>query len=166
MRVIYLLMVYAHVLAACLLIGGSLFMLFNVSVMGAHAEVRSAAPTVAPWLAARFKKIRWHSIAVLMVTGFYALWQRGLSPLALAGADAWKGAWGHTLACKLVVFAVVLGVMAYVDYVVSPALGRAMAGGDAAQAGVVRAKMNRLIKINSTLGLVLVGLGVLLVRGI
>lgn len=167
MRLIYLLAVYLHIISAAALVGGSIIMLAYVMRMASFAEMRDVAPRVAPWLAGRFKKIRWHSMWLAALTGFFAASYRGVGFDALASGEAFKTGFGHTFVFKVLVFLVAVAITVIVDIGIAPKLGRLAAGsGDPTETTALRAKMMKLIRVNAGLGFLLVFLGVLLVRGV
>lgn len=154
MQSAYLVCVTLHILAAMLWVGGmGFFAIVIVPVVR-----RSAAPEKGRELmraaGARFAKVGWLTLALLVATGAGNLAFRGLLP-ALATAAFWSSSFGKTLALKL---ALVITV-----FLVSATHARAARASTSASGD--RAGAASWGRVTLLLSLAVVVLGVFLVRG-
>jgi uncharacterized membrane protein len=165
MRVLYLVNVSIHVLAAMLWLGG----MFFLAVVGGPVLRRIDDPALRgrlfEVLGRAFRRVGWWSILVLVLTGIGNLGFRGLlSHGALASRAFWASPFGHTLAAKLVAVAAMIGVSAVHDFVIGPAASRA-ARERSPRAATLRSRAAWLARINAGLGVAVVLLAVRLARG-
>ncbi|MBX3232472.1 MAG: DUF4149 domain-containing protein [Labilithrix sp.] len=150
MSTLYTFVVVVHVLAAALWVGGmGLFALVVVPVAKRTLD-EERARALLHGIGLRFASVGWYALGTLVVTGALNLHLRGLDA-ALATADFWRSPFGHTLAAKL-------GVVALVA-LASVAHARDARRGDRMRA----AKLGRAILV---LSVVVVVLAVMLVRGV
>lgn len=115
----------------------------------------------------RFRNIGWLCFALLLLTGTFNLWVRGVRLTSFVD-PAWLGsAFGKTVLVKLGVFALVLVVSASHDFVLGPLATRAIeADPSSATAQRLRRRASLLGRVNVVFAIVLVALGVMLVRGV
>jgi putative copper export protein len=103
---------------------------------------------------------------VLLVTGSFNLWMRGIRLADFARREFWASPFGRALLLKLGVFAFVLAISAVHDFVVGPrataAIQRDPRSRDTER---LRRQASWLGRANAVLALVLVAIGVILVRG-
>lgn len=166
---LYLLSVWIHILAAITWIGG-MFFLVLVVVPWLRRGDRASAVAFLRDTGLRFRTVGWACFAILLATGIFNLWSRGVR-LSDFGNATWRGSpFGRAVLDKLTVFALVLIASAIHDFIVGPRATRAAAGGEAAATDPgemerMRRWASRLGRLNALLALVLVALGVILVRG-
>jgi copper resistance protein D len=164
---LYLIAVWLHLLAAITWIGGMFFLVLVVvpwlrtgggSGMDAARFLRETGT--------RFRGIGWTCFAILLVTGTFALWIRGVRPGSFVDA-AWLGSnFGRIVLIKLGVFASVIAISLVHDFRVGPAATAAIAADPRSAATAnLRRRASWLARVNVLLALVLVALGDLLVRG-
>lgn len=165
MRVLYLVSVWLHILAAVTWIGGMAF-LVTVVVPWLRRGDRTQAGRFLRETGTRFRDVGWSCFAVLVVTGTYNLWARGVRPGDLARTEWLASPFGRAVIVKLGLFALVLAVSAVHDFVVGPRAS------DALEKDARSPEAERLRRIASVLGrgnallaLALVAMGVILVRG-
>ncbi len=156
MRTFYLLSVYLHLLAVVFWLGGMLFL-----VVVAMPVLRKGDPATMAWFlrqaARRLRALGWCSLALLGLTGLFQLWVRNWlqSPLP------WL-VWA-----KLTLFGVILVLSAYHDFVLGPATARAMESDPrGTQTARLRRRASWMGRLTALLALIMVGLGVMLVRGL
>lgn len=162
---LYLLSVWLHILAATVWIGG-MFFLVLVVVPWLRSGDRAGAATFLRETGERFRTVGWTCFAVLLVTGTFNLWTRGVRFGDFA-RPAWRASpFGKAVLWKLGVFAIVLLVSAYHDFLIGPRATRAL-GEDprSALAERLRRRASLLGRLNALLALVLVAIAVILVRG-
>jgi len=164
-HVLYLVSVWLHILAATAWIGG-MFFLVLVVVPWLRRGGRAGAAAFLRETGERFRSVGWACFAIVLATGSFNLWVRGVR-LGDFLSPAWRATpFGRAVLWKLGVFAVVLVVSAYHDFVIGPRATRAIgAEPRSAEAEALRRRASLLGRINAALALVLVALAVILVRG-
>ena len=163
--------VFFHILAAIIWIGGMFFLALVLvpTLRGESQAVRSALLGAA---GVRFRTVGWVCLVALLVTGVFNLKNRGFSWETIASGDIFTetDTFGHILAGKLLLVALVLAVSAFHDFRLGPASIQAArsrdAGGDPARAETLRRRASLLGRLNALLALVIVFLAVALVRGL
>ncbi len=166
MHALYLFSVWVHILAATVWVGGMLFLVLVV-VPWLRKGGRTNAGIFLRETGERFRNVGWVCFGLVLVTGTFNLWVRGVRLSHFASAD-WLGSpFGKTVVVKLSAFLLVLMVSAVHDFVVGPRATRAIAAGPhSAQAQLERRRASLLGRVNVVLALILVAAGVLLVRGV
>jgi uncharacterized membrane protein len=166
MRTLYLLSVWLHVLSAIAWIGGMFFLVLVVVpwLKGGGGGVDAAR--FLRQTGTRFRNISWVCFAIVLVTGSYALWMRGVRPSSFGDPDWLASSFGRLVLLKLTVFTTVLVVSVVHDLVIGPAATAAIAADPRSDAAaVLRRRASLLARVNVLLALVLVAIGDLLVRG-
>ena len=168
MRFLYLVSVWTHVLAATIWVGGLFFVVLVVVpwLRGEDAARRLHAGNFLSETGERFRAVGWICFAVLLVTGTFNLWVRGVRAGQLVDPDWWRSGLGSAVGLKLVAFAAVLAVSLVHDFRVGPRAAEALRNDpDAAGTRKLRRAASRLGRLNGLLALLLVALGVVIVRG-
>lgn len=161
MRGLYLASVWLHVVAAAAWIGALVFVaaiLVPVLRRG-DPEVRArllreSGPAL--------RRLGWTAFATLIVTGIGNLLGRGFVLADLHGR-LWWGPFGHALAWKLGLFALVLALSAVHDFRLGPRAAAAHPG--SAEAFRLRRAASWIGRLNLLLALAIVFFAVMLVRG-
>lgn len=165
MRVLYLVSVWVHILAATVWIGGMLFLVLVV-VPWLRRGGRTDAAVFLRETGERFRNVGWVCFGLLLVTGTFNLWVRGVRLSDFVRAEWLESPFGKTVVVKLGAFVVVLVVSALHDFVVGPRATRAIAADPrSTDAQQQRRRASMLGRINVVLALILVAAGVALVRG-
>jgi putative copper export protein len=166
MHALYLLSVWVHILAAAVWIGGMLFLVLVV-VPWLRANARSDAASFLRETGRRFRNVGWACFAVLLVTGTFNLWARGVKPSDFGRAEWLLSSFGQAVLVKLAAFVLVLLVSAVHDFVVGPrATATIAADPRSPRARIERRRAALLGRSNIVLAFVLVAAGVMLVRGV
>jgi copper resistance protein D len=163
---LYLASVWLHILAAMVWIGGSAFIALVLVPALKDPRLAAQAPAFLRAAAYRFRRVGWISLLVLVATGISNLALRGIPWGAWLDGSLFSGRFGHALAAKLALVAVILLVGAYHDFVLGPraaAIILADPASDRAQAA--RRTASRMGRLTLALGLAVVACGVALVRG-
>jgi len=165
MHALYLASVWIHILAATTWIGGTFFIVLVV-VPWLRRGDRERAAAFLRETGTRFRDVGWTCFALLVATGSFNLWVRGVRLGDLVD-PIWLGTpFGRAAAIKLGLFAVVLVASAVHDFALGP---RAIDAMERAPGTERTARLRRLAALvgrgNALLALALVGLGVILVRG-
>lgn len=165
MHALYYSSVVLHVLAAITWIGG-MFFLMLVVVPWLRGRDRASAALFLRETGTRFRTVGWACFAILLVTGTFNLWVRGVR-LSSFTDPVWLGSsFGRVIVLKLAVFAVVIAISAVHDFLYGPRATRAIeADPRSAESERFRKLASRLGRVNAVLALVLVLLAVAIVRG-
>lgn len=166
MHSLYLLSVWVHILAATVWIGGMLFLVLVV-VPWLRSGARSDAAVFLRETGERFRNVGWICFAVLLITGTFNLWIRGVRLSDFGRAEWLQSPFGKTVIVKLTAFFLVLMVSSIHDFVIGPRATKAIAAdARSTEAQVERWRASVLGRVNVLLALILVAAGVMLVRGV
>lgn len=165
MHALYILSVWLHVLAAITWVGGMFFVVLVV-VPWLRRGGRAHASVFLRETGVRFRTVGWTSFVIVLLTGTFNLWVRGVR-LSDFAQVAWRSSpFGRAVLVKLGVFALVLLVSAVHDFSLGPRATVAIAKDPtSAEAERFRRRASVLGRLNALLALALVALGVILVRG-
>ena len=165
MHTLYLFSVFFHILAATIWIGGMAFLVLVV-VPWLRQGGRTDASAFLRETGTRFRSVGWACFVVLLFTGSFNLWVRGVRPSDFVRTEWLSSPFGQTVLVKLSAFFVVLVVSAVHDFVVGPAATTAIAADPRSpEAARQRRRASMLGRFNVLLALVLLAAGVTLVRG-
>jgi uncharacterized membrane protein len=166
MHTLYVFSVFLHILAAIVWIGGALFLVFVLVPVIRRPELRQHAPVLLTLSGKRFKAVGWGTLVVLVITGLINLHCRGMLA-TMAAPEFWDTSMGQVLALKLVLVTLILTMSVVHDFYVGPKAVQLMREApDSDQTKRFRAAASWMGRINVLLGLVVVLLGVMLVRGV
>ncbi len=165
MRVLYLLSVWFHILAVIVWLGGAAFLtLVVVPWMRAGDRARGAA--LMRDLGTRLRTVGWSCFAIMLTTGCFNLWIRGVRVGSLFDPTWRRSEFGAAVIYKLIGFALILGLSIAHDFVLGPrAAARLASAPDDAGVARLRRQASMLARVTVLLGLAMVGLGVVVVRG-
>jgi len=166
MRWLYLLLVWLHVLAAAIWVGGMIFVALVVVPVIRRKDLQGAAARLIHLTGIRFRWVGWACFGVLLLTGLFNVLARGIAWGDLFASQFWAGSFGRLLAVKLVVFALILVSSALHDFVVGPravAVWQERPGSP--EATRLRRQATRFGRLNLLLAFTIVALGIVLVRG-
>lgn len=164
---LYLVSVWLHILAAMVWIGGAAFI--ALVLVPALKDPALSAQALAYLRAAayRFRRVGWISLSLLVATGISNLALRGIPLQAWLDGSLFSGRFGHILAAKLGLVAVILLVGAYHDFVLGPRAAAIILADPASEAArSARRTASLMGRFTLLLGLAVVACGVALVRGI
>lgn len=161
--------VYVHILAAMVWVGGMLFLGFAL-VPALRAESPAIRSAIMGRIGRQFRWVGWGAIAILLITGVWNLRNRHFSWDMIANGDVFRGTWGHILAVKLALVLILILLSLYHDFILGPASTRAGDSRDTEQgrrrAESFRRRASWFGRIDALLALVIVWLAVMLVRGL
>lgn len=165
----YQIAVFIHLLAAIVWVGGTLFLvmvLVPLTRSGTLGPPNVAAPLLGH-VARRFRTIGWASIAVLVITGLFLMFDRGitLSQLLAEGSG-----FIEKLRTKIGFVFIVLVLSAFHDFVLGPRVSRLMEelrapGPPPANVAKLRRSLVMIARVNLLLILIIIALAVSLTRG-
>lgn len=165
MHAFYLFSVWLHILAATVWIGG-MFFLVLVVVPWLRRGDRSMAGAFLRETGQRFRTVGWACFAILVVTGTFNLWVRGVRLSDFFRTEWLSAPFGKALIWKLGLFLVVLAVSAFHDFVIGPRATRAIERDPRSPDALrLRRRASLFGRLNVVLALALVAFGVMLVRG-
>lgn len=166
MHTLYLVSVYLHILAAVVWIGGMAFFVAVLVPLLKRPELQARAGALIHWVGLRFRAVGWASLGVLVVTGTFNLYARGVRPSDLSSGAFWRGGFGLALGIKLSLVAVILTISALHDFWIGPRATALMQQAPETARAVHLRKLARWIgRTNMILALAVVALAVILVRG-
>jgi uncharacterized membrane protein len=166
MQALYLVSVWLHVIAAITWIGGMLFLVAVLVPLLRQPAMRERAMELFHALGVRFRLVGWISLGTLVVTGLFNLHHRGIGLDSIFTGRAFAGAWGHALAGKLCLVAVILVSSLIHDFHVGPKATRlAREGASPEQRERLRRAASWMGRITLLLALAVVAVAVVLVRG-
>lgn len=161
---LYFINVTIHVFAALLWLGG----MFFLAAVGAPVLRRVEPPALRAELfrklGAQFRLVGWIAIAVLLVTGTFNLYFRGLLSMSVLASGAfWRSPYGIALAWKLAAVTGMLVVQSIHDFITGPAASRLQPG----STEMLRARRHAalLARLSAVLGIIVVIAAVRLARG-
>ena len=165
MRLLYLVSVWLHIVAAMAWIGGMLFLVTVLVPMLRKPAMRPRAAELFHEIGGRFRLVGWIALSTLVVTGVFNVMSRGYRFGQLLDGDAFAGAWGHALAAKLALVTLIAALSGLHDFWLGPMATRL------AREGAPPEKRERFRRIASFMGrgtlllaLTVVALAVTLVR--
>jgi putative copper export protein len=156
MHIAYLFAVFLHLSAAIAWIGGMVFLV--AVVVPALRHDREALRATMQTFGKRFRTVGWVCLATLVATGTFNLLHRGYSLGDIVSGAVFAGAWGHVLAHKLGLVAVILVLSGVHDFWIGPRAVRE--GGEG-----LRKTASMLGRVTFACALAVVALAVTLVRG-
>lgn len=164
MLIAYLISVWLHILAVSAWVG-SMFFLTLVAVPWMRHGDRMLAMRFLRESSGNLRNLGWASFAVVLVTGTFNLYVRGVTFASFADAEWRSSPFGKTVLLKLAVFTVVVLMSAVHDFRIGPAATAAMGAQDPVAAEKMRRTASIMGRTNFLLALILVALGVMIVRG-
>jgi uncharacterized membrane protein len=165
-HVLYVASVWLHILAAMVWIGGMAFLVLVLVQPLRNMERKDIAAALLATSGRRFRNVGWTCFAILIVTGVYNLYARGIRWDLATTTGFWKTPFGSVLALKLSIVAVLLAMSVVHDFFVGPRATDALARDpQSEEARRLRRWSSIAGRVTFLLSLVVVLLGVMLVRG-
>lgn len=165
MRALWLASVWLHIVAATVWVGGMLFLTLVV-VPWLHGPGRATGIALLRDTGRRFRNIAWICFGVILVTGAFNLAMRGVRFASLLDGGWRASPFGQAVELKLGLFALVLALSALHDFVLGPRAARRLETDPGSpKALAMRRRASWMGRLNLLLGLVLILLGVMIVRG-
>lgn len=163
---LYVLSVWIHILAATVWIGGLFFVVLVVVPWLRRTGDRQQGAAFLRDTGLRFRTVGWACFAILVVTGTFNLWMRGVR-LHHFTDPAWLGSpLGRAIVLKLSAFLAVVVVSAIHDFVWGPRATAALAADpESAEARRLRRRASVAGRLNGLLALAIVFFAVVIVRG-
>jgi putative copper resistance protein D len=165
LQILYVLSVWLHIMAAITWVGGMLFLVLVVVPWLRRAD-RVVAAGLMRDTGRRFRTVGWVCFGIVLLTGSFNLWVRGVRFHSFADA-AWRASpFGHAVTLKLSVFVVVIALSAVHDFRIGPAATQAQRQAPGSpEAERLRRLASWMGRGNTVLALWLVALAVVIVRG-
>jgi len=165
MRLLYLTSVWLHIIAAAVWVGGMTFLVLALVPVLKRPQYRDIASSLVQLTGIRFRTIGWITMGVLVTTGFINLTFRDIGAAELISIDLWQTSFGQTLGIKLLLVSIILLTSAFHDFYVGPKATAAWQANSLDQANRFRKWARWFGRANLIVGLVVMALGVMLVRG-
>jgi len=150
----YNILVFVHVFAALLWLGGMFFLGMVGAPVVRSIESIEVRQRLFNDLGVRFRAVGWAAIAVLLLTGLSILEVRGIFRSgAFLDPVFWRTPFGMALAVKLAMVVSMVALGAYHDFALGPAASKATPG--STEATSLRRKAMMTARISALLGLIL-----------
>jgi copper resistance protein D len=169
---VYQLSVFLHILSAVIWIGG-MFFLALVLVPTSRGLPPAERARLFGEVGRRFRAVGWGCIVVLLLTGVVNMAYRGVTWQNLFTVELWSSPFGTTLALKLGVVVVMLGLSVYHDFVIGPRSVRILSTEPSVltpdlftEAQRLRRRASLVGRLEAILALLVLALAVMLVRGV
>lgn len=163
---LYLLTVWMHILSAMIWIGGAAFIALVLVPALRRPDFQAKSPAMLRATALRFRKVGWASLGFLAITGMALLAMRGRGLSAWLDGSVFAGRFGHVLAIKLSLVAVILAVSGIHDFLLGPrAAAVILRNPESEEARRARKVASWMGRITLLLGLGVAAAAVALVRG-
>lgn len=164
----YQLSVFIHIIAACVWVGGQLFMALVVvpALRGWTGPERARAFSA---LGLQFWLVGYVALGILVLTGVYNAGQRGVRWSTLANSRFYDSEFGQVLTTKVALVLLVFLLSLVHDLKLGPASVKLLKQPEPANEALLRAYRRRasmLARLTMGLSLVIVFLAVALVRGL
>jgi uncharacterized membrane protein len=167
MHFTFVALLWLHVVAAAVWLGGMAFLALVLVPTIRRAEYRALGPALVQATGTRFRVVGWIALAVLAASGAGNLWVRGIGLDLLADPEFWSAPYGSLLAMKLTCIVAVVVISLVHDLRAGPRASlEAQRNPGSPAALAARRRASLLGRTNLLLGLVLVALGLMLARGI
>jgi len=165
-RILYLLSVFIHITSAIVWIGGMTFIILVLVPVLKRGDFRDNFSKLFHMVGVRFRWIGWISLLFLVTTGIFNLNFRGYDLPDLWSGRLFSGNFGHVLLQKLIAVTVIFIISIVHDFWIGPNATKLAGTNPQSPEGM---KYRRLAswmgRINFLLGLIVVAMGILLVRG-
>ncbi len=166
MRLLYLVSVWLHILAAGIWVGSLILVAVALVPLIRHPEYRTIAPSILQWTGERVRWVAWACFGVLILTGIFNLAYRGFGWADIWNGRLWQGPFGRALSHKLILVAVILSLSAWHDFIIGPRATHLWQDNpDAQEAKRLRRRAGWIGRINLVLTLAVIAFGIMLVRG-
>lgn len=162
----YLVSVVVHLLAAAVWIGGMVFLALAVLPVLRQPAYRDASLPLLYAISVRFRWLGWTALAALVATGIVNLAYRGYGWAQVRSGALWDGTFGHILAFKLGLVALLVAISAVHDLVVGPRVTRTVQDPDSGRARRLRRQAAWVGRVVLLLSVAVLVLAVMLVRGV
>ena len=165
MRLIYLLSVFMHILAAAAWLGGAFFIIIMLVPSIRKNKFRQTGSALMKDIGPRLRTTAWISFLILLLTGIFNFIYR-FGTDSIVSVSFWQTSVGTALAVKLVLVLAIVLISLYHDFAVGPAASTAMMNDPMSkESQALRRKASLCGRLNTILGLMAVFAAVIIVRG-
>jgi uncharacterized membrane protein len=165
------LVVVVHVFSAIVWIGGSIFLALVMVPVARGMEPPAMGLLFLRRAALRFRGIAWVLLALLVVSGAFALDGRGIGFDRFREEGFWSTEIGSVLLVKFVLVGLMLVISGYHDFVLGPKIAefmRLVPRGERPPESTVAARRRLIVlaRLNLSFAITVAVLGLMLVRGV
>ena len=166
MQIIYIISVVIHIMAAVSWIGGALFLAFIIFPSMRSPELKVQRGQIVRLIGKRLRVSGWIAFALLSITGCFNIVFR-FGTEAIMMKSFWIQGAGLMLALKLILFSFIIAISLYHDFVVGPKSTAASKENPGSPKAIALRKQAAFHgRINILLGIIVLILAVIIVRGI
>lgn len=156
---------FLHILCAIIWIGGIAFLVVVV-VPWLRSGGKEIAGVFLRETGERFRKVGWICFGLLLITGSFNLYIRGVRLDSFVDSNWYATPFGKTVVVKLTAFLLVLLVSFIHDFYVGPQAAKVVqTSPNSEEAQQLRRRATQLGRANALLALILVAAAIMLVRG-
>lgn len=155
-----LMVLWLHLLAAMVWIGGMLFLALVLMPSLRGLEDPKLRSQLVHVVGRRFRTVGWIAIGVLIVTGILNVMRLGVSPIALLDTR-----FGAILGLKLTLVSVMLILSGVHDFILGPKLTSSNPTPGSTESEGLRRTVVMLARVNLLIGIIIVLLGLMLSHG-
>ena len=172
----YLFIVWIHVLAAFLWIGGMLFIAFVLAPISRKIEPLTLRANILKEIGTRFRLIGWICIIILLITGVLNIFNKGMSHTIFLPSQLFGTEFGRILALKLTFIFLMITLSIIHDFFLGPRLtalmqsikqnnsSLAVSKVTLSELQKLRWQVSWLARINTIFGIVIIFLAINLAR--
>ena len=166
MQFFYIISVVIHILAAAAWIGSGLFLAFIFFPLMRKPELKNQVLNILRQSGQRLRIFAWFAFLMLFLSGsFNVIHRYGIEAIATKGF--WSSGTGFLLAIKLMLFLLIIIISFYHDFIVGPkAAALSEAKPDSTQVRKLRKRAAFCGVLNILLGVIIIILAVMIVRGL
>jgi copper resistance protein D len=166
LHALWIVSVWLHIVSVTIWLGGSLFFALVIVPVLRRPEYREAAGQLVQTAGMRFRAVGWICLGVIVATGLFNLNYKGYDWSYLWSGLLFKGPQGRALAVKLGLVVGVFAISLVHDWYLGPkASERMLADPTSAEARALRRTASWMGRANVLLGLAIVAMAVMFVRG-
>lgn len=164
----YLFIVWIHIIAAFIWLGGMLFLAIVLAPISRKIEPLSLRGNLLNVIGTRFRLVGWICITVLLITGVLNIYNRGMTYEIFLPSQMFGTEFGRTLAMKLIIVISMIILSSIHDFIVGPRMTVLMQNMKGDNPNLELQKLRRLVswvaRLNTGFAILLIFLAVKLAR--
>lgn len=164
----YLFIVWIHIIAAFIWLGGMLFLAIILAPISRKIEPLSLRGNLLNAIGTRFRFVGWICITVLIITGVLNIFNRGMTYEIFLPSQLFGTEFGTTLAVKLILVILMIILSSIHDFIVGPRMTVLMQNMKDGNSNLELQKLRRLVswlaRLNTIFAILLILFAVKLAR--